>query len=108
MLNQSEWLALRDMAVLIDEATARGEVVPRADLVDLANRPAFRGAINALDHAVRWDRAGRVYFALTPAASRAVEGALLRTERFWDDGTRGIQHVRWFLRRLRFYERRRS
>lgn len=108
LLSDAELRALREVAVAVDHLgvvyTGEGpqpSIRPVIEKVrEAGNRPALRRAIQALDNAVRWDRAGRVYFGLTPACARALRVALERTRPMWDSGRRDTVHVRWFLRRL--------
>ena len=84
LLTTAEVAALRDMITLTGGA-------PSARI---------RRADEALAASVRWDRAGRVFFGLTPAASTALVVALERTRGMWEIG-RNAKHVSWFVRRLR-------
>lgn len=102
LMTRAERDVLRELAVVVDDLTARPEdfAAHRARLVNLAARASFRRAIEALNDAVRWDRAGRVYFGLSPACATALVVALERTRPMWEDRRHG-KHVAWFVRRLR-------
>jgi len=107
LLSPAEFRVLRELAANVDHLGAlsreRGVDMMSRPVIDAIREasasPALRRAVAQLDVAVRWDRAGRVYFGLTPACARNLVAALTRTRPMWDAG-RGAQHVRWFLRRL--------
>jgi hypothetical protein len=109
IMSDAEHRALREVLVLVREAAARGQDPDFDELGRAAMRSAWWAArkdvfdrgLAAFDRSVRWDRAGRVYFGLSPACAQALTSALERTRPMWDDARRGTKHVRWFLRRLR-------
>lgn len=108
--------ALREVLVPIREASAK---MQDPDF-DAEGRSAMRSAwfatrsdtfdngLAALDSAVTWNRAGRVYFGLTPACGRAIVNTLERTRPMWDGLSRDARHLRWFVGRLTKPRRSRS
>lgn len=69
-------------------------------LMKVGRARANTSARLALGRSVHWDRAGRVYFGLTPGCAQELAITLTRLRPLWDTGGRRTAFTRWFLRRL--------